>query len=139
MLSCNEEPFPTPLWDMTNSTSASRFSAAPTTSKAATAAAASHGSQDAVGGGGGGCGGGGGGLSYEQLGAHPPGSWACYNCSNINWPRRSLCNKCQAPRPIGTAPAGGQHPPAGGQYPPPGQYPAPGGEYPLPGLAQPPS
>jgi len=72
---------------------------------------------------------GGGGASYADLGAHPPGSWSCYSCQNVNWPRRTLCNKCKAPRPVGGTggPPGGQYPQgaAGGG----GQYPAPGGPY----------
>uniref|UniRef100_A0A7S2RDG9 RanBP2-type domain-containing protein n=1 Tax=Rhizochromulina marina TaxID=1034831 RepID=A0A7S2RDG9_9STRA len=27
---------------------------------------------------------------------HPPGSWVCTSCSNINWPMRSSCNRCHA-------------------------------------------
>lgn len=41
--------------------------------------------------------------------AHPDGSWVCPSCNNINWPRRTTCNKkeCNAPKP-----ANAQAPPA---------------------------
>lgn len=29
---------------------------------------------------------------------HPEGSWACTQCNNINWPKRTECNKCRLPR-----------------------------------------
>ena len=34
-------------------------------------------------------------------GAHPEGSWACPSCNNVNWPKRTTCNKstCGRPRP----------------------------------------
>jgi len=34
-------------------------------------------------------------------GAHPPGSWTCPTCNNVNWPKRTMCNKpdCRQPRP----------------------------------------
>jgi len=44
-------------------------------------------------------GGGGGGAG----GAHPEGSWACMACKNINWPKRTECNKCSMPRAGGGA------------------------------------
>lgn len=32
---------------------------------------------------------------------HPPGSWRCSLCGNVNWPKRTTCNRqgCGAPRP----------------------------------------
>merc|ERR1712093_270569 len=34
-------------------------------------------------------------------GGHPPGSWTCKACGNVNWPKRTTCNKaeCGAPGP----------------------------------------
>lgn len=31
----------------------------------------------------------------------PPGSWPCVQCGNVNWPKRTACNKpgCGAPKP----------------------------------------
>lgn len=51
----------------------------------------------------------------QQLGNHPPGSWACPTCSNVNWPRRTSCNTkgCGTPRPA-NAGAGGAPQGAGG-------------------------
>jgi len=36
----------------------------------------------------------------------PPGSWACPGCRNVNWPRRTVCNKCNLPKPAGMDAAG---------------------------------
>lgn len=32
----------------------------------------------------------------------PPGSWECPGCSNINYPMRSACNRCQMRKPEGS-------------------------------------
>ena len=32
-------------------------------------------------------------------GDHPDGSWACSGCSNVNWPKRTSCNRCNMPKP----------------------------------------
>lgn len=29
---------------------------------------------------------------------HPPGSWTCNSCGNTNWPLRTQCKKCAAPK-----------------------------------------
>lgn len=31
-------------------------------------------------------------------GVHPPGSWNCNSCGNTNWPLRTQCKKCAAPK-----------------------------------------
>jgi len=38
---------------------------------------------------------------FGLQGGHPPGSWPCPSCGNINWPKRTQCNKpgCGAARP----------------------------------------
>jgi len=43
----------------------------------------------------------GGGPPAAGGGAHPPGSWECQQCHNVNWPKRTQCNKpgCGAPKP----------------------------------------
>jgi len=43
-----------------------------------------------------------------NLGNNPPGSWECPLCNNVNWPRRTTCNKegCGAPKPTGAATPG---------------------------------
>jgi len=35
------------------------------------------------------------------VGNHPPGSWPCPTCKNVNWPKRTQCNKpgCMTLRP----------------------------------------
>jgi len=74
-------------------------------------------------------------------GAHPPGSWECQMCHNVNWPKRTQCNKpgCGALKP-GLDSAGpmnpGMHPgmmqgmnpgmnQGGGQVHPEGSWPCP--------------
>jgi len=37
-------------------------------------------------------------MPKEVTGEHPEGSWACPVCANINWPKRTECNKCNVPR-----------------------------------------
>jgi len=41
------------------------------------------------------------GVAPVAAGNHPPGSWACPACKNVNWPKRTHCNKpgCQTLRP----------------------------------------
>jgi len=46
-------------------------------------------------------------------GAHPPGSWECLMCHNVNWPKRTQCNKpgCGALKPgLDAAPVNVGHP-----------------------------
>jgi hypothetical protein len=47
-------------------------------------------------------------------GAHPPGSWECQQCHNVNWPKRTQCNKpgCLAIKPglEATGPVNTGHP-----------------------------
>lgn len=40
-------------------------------------------------------------VAVTPAGAHPPGSWECLQCHNVNWPKRTQCNKpnCGAVRP----------------------------------------
>lgn len=63
------------------------------------------------------------GMPAPAMGGNPVGSWQCVQCSNINWPKRTTCNKagCGAPRQDGMAGmdtmagmAGGAAAPAGG-------------------------
>lgn len=56
--------------------------------------------------GGGGRGGGGGGPPSN------PDDWTCESCHNVNYARRSKCNRCQLPRPAHLGGGGG--PGAGG-------------------------
>jgi len=37
-----------------------------------------------------------GGLVQTEAAAHPAGSWRCIECKNVNWPRRTSCNRCKA-------------------------------------------
>eukprot|EP00930_Biecheleria_cincta_P022333 TRINITY_DN16310_c0_g2_i2.p1 TRINITY_DN16310_c0_g2~~TRINITY_DN16310_c0_g2_i2.p1 ORF type:complete len:366 (+),score=29.29 TRINITY_DN16310_c0_g2_i2:50-1147(+) len=49
-------------------------------------------------------------------GGNPPGSWTCNSCTNVNWPMRTQCKKCSAPKPGGGAtssPKGGRAAPEG--------------------------
>lgn len=43
-------------------------------------------------------------MHSGAMGNHPPGSWVCPQCQNINWPKRTVCNKqgCGAARPAET-------------------------------------
>lgn len=40
-------------------------------------------------------------MQSQVSSAHPPGSWECPQCHNVNWPKRTTCNKkgCAAPKP----------------------------------------
>jgi len=38
------------------------------------------------------------GPSMHTNGKHPPGSWVCSGCENVNWPLRTACKKCELPR-----------------------------------------
>ena len=29
----------------------------------------------------------------------PEGSWTCPGCANLNWPKRTSCNRCRVPKP----------------------------------------
>jgi len=37
-------------------------------------------------------------FSHRKVGAHRPGEWTCYACGNLNFSRRTTCNKCQVQR-----------------------------------------
>jgi len=41
------------------------------------------------------------GLGLGGGGGAPPGSWSCPSCGNVNWPKRTQCNKpgCGTPKP----------------------------------------
>lgn len=42
-------------------------------------------------------------ASAASNGRHPPGSWTCPECHNVNWPHRDTCNAkgCNVKRPAG--------------------------------------
>eukprot|EP00931_Biecheleriopsis_adriatica_P069494 TRINITY_DN43330_c0_g1_i1.p1 TRINITY_DN43330_c0_g1~~TRINITY_DN43330_c0_g1_i1.p1 ORF type:complete len:260 (+),score=50.23 TRINITY_DN43330_c0_g1_i1:84-782(+) len=46
------------------------------------------------------------GVQAANLAGHPEGSWSCKECSNVNWPLRTVCKKCNALGPW-TCPACG--------------------------------
>jgi hypothetical protein len=46
--------------------------------------------------------------------ADPEGSWECISCSNVNWPKRTSCNRCKIAKPISSADAATDEACAGG-------------------------
>jgi len=64
-------------------------------------------------------------MAGASGGANPPGSWPCSQCGNINWPKRTTCNKagCGAARVTEASNGGGAsaHPTAH----PEGSWPCP--------------
>lgn len=48
----------------------------------------------------------------DEYGNHPDGSWTCPSCGNVNWPRRTNCNRCGRPKVEGaTGPVADGTPP----------------------------
>lgn len=50
-----------------------------------------------------------GGMGNGGMSGHPPGSWPCPMCHNVNWPQRDTCNTkgCTATRPANASAMGG--------------------------------
>lgn len=53
----------------------------------------------------------------QQQSDDPNSDWVCNQCQNVNWPKRSKCNKCSLDKSVATNPSQTFNPQAGNQQP----------------------
>lgn len=56
---------------------------------------------------------------HNVVGNHPPGSWTCSACQNVNWPLRTSCKMCNMEKDVSVDSGGGK---GGGKSNPEGSW-----------------